>query len=114
MPVNHFQLFDSKPRTMLAVTNMKVRRIVIIEIHRDHNSQEAADFRHGGLPLAGNLREPERLLSPPNRARLSRNAILASDGLNQPAGVRTLPGQGCGEGLIDLAFRPLDGVVAYR
>jgi hypothetical protein len=26
---------------------MEVRRIVVVEIHRDHDAEEAADFRHG-------------------------------------------------------------------
>lgn len=35
---------------MSPVARMEVRRIVIVLVHRDHDAEESADFRHGCLP----------------------------------------------------------------
>ena len=60
---------------------MKTRRIVIVEVHRDHDAKEAGDFRHGPLlPMESNplpgcygsfcIRQPSSLAARPRCASL--------------------------------------------
>src|SRR3989304_1050977 len=45
-----FQRSNPRHGTKFLVANVEMRRIVIVEVHRDHDSEEAADFRHGCAP----------------------------------------------------------------
>src|SRR3990167_7316172 len=45
-----FQRSNTRHGAKFLVANVEMRRIVIVEVHRDHDSEEAADFRHGCAP----------------------------------------------------------------
>lgn len=38
---------EYRQRKVTAILRMKVRRVVIVEEHLDHNAEETADLRHG-------------------------------------------------------------------
>jgi hypothetical protein len=45
-PIQDIQRLNVHYCPVFVVSNMEVWRIVFIEIHADHNSEEAANFRH--------------------------------------------------------------------
>jgi hypothetical protein len=48
----HLIAADDNRRVMLGVLGVEVGRIVIVEVHRDHDSVEEADARHGAIMSA--------------------------------------------------------------
>jgi hypothetical protein len=63
-----FESVDSDLRRAVGVTSMEVRRIVIVEVHRDQDSEEATDRRH----VPDRADAVGRILSAPRRARPAR------------------------------------------
>jgi hypothetical protein len=47
--VDHLERVDSNLRGSIGVASVEVRRAVVIEVHRDHDPEEAADCRHGQM-----------------------------------------------------------------
>jgi len=51
MPLSELERVDAYDRSMVLITNVKVWRVVNIEIHVDHDPQKTTDLRHR-LPFA--------------------------------------------------------------
>jgi hypothetical protein len=44
--VNQFECVNADLRLAVSMKRMEVRRVVIVEVHRDHEPEKAADRRH--------------------------------------------------------------------
>lgn len=57
-PGEHRKPLNVNQRHIVPILGMKMRRIVVVEKHLDHDAEEAADFRHGLVRVAGRGRLP--------------------------------------------------------
>ena len=70
------QRLDSDKSAVFVVAHVKVRRIVIVEVHRDHDAEEAGDFWHGGMLQAMNR---ERSIAQSRSCHIDQMTMMRKD-----------------------------------